>query len=240
MASRLLEVPGLGQVAFQKRRGARNIRLRIDAKGSAIVTLPYIVPYAVAVRFAAQHADWVRAEQQKHVVALPHGMPVGRAHTLRFIGGSLVDKPKTRVTAQDVIVRYNGEITDTTVQAAAQAAVRRALKQEAEHFLPQRLSMIAAHEGYTYAGCTIKQLRGRWGSCDQNKAITLNSFLMQLPVELIDYVIYHELAHTRAMNHGADFWKELEAHLPNARQLRKQIRQYQPAVPARPDMLHAV
>ena len=240
MASRTLEVPGLGQVAFQKRRGARNIRLRITADGAPVVTLPYIVPYAVAVRFAAQHADWVQAELQKHIVVLPHGMQVGRAHTLRFIGGSVVDKPKTRVTAQDVIVRHHGEVTDAAVQAAAQAAVRRALKQEAEHFLPQRLRIIAAHEGYIYKNCTIKQLRGRWGSCNQDKEIIFNSFLMQLPIELIDYVIYHELAHTRAMNHGADFWKELEAHVPNARLLRKQIRQYQPTIPARPDGVHAV
>ncbi len=233
MASRTLQVPGIGPVQFHKRRGARNIRLRIDVHGKPIVTLPYIVPYKMAIHFAAQHADWARAEQGKHHAALVHGMSIGRAHTLRFIGNSLVDKPKTRVTEIDVIVRHNGTDDDEAVQAAARSAIIRALRQEAERFLPTRLAHIAQHEGYEYAGCTIKQLKGRWGSCNHRKEITLNSYLMQLPVELIDYVIYHELAHTRALNHGSDFWQELESHLPEARALRKRMKQYQPSIPAR-------
>lgn len=232
MSSRIMQVPGIGPVQFHKRRGARNIRLRVDVHGTPVVTLPYIVPYAMALRFAVQHSDWAKSEQDKHHIILEPGMAVGRAHTLRFIGGSLVTKPKSRVTKTDVIIRHATSHDDPDVQTVARAAVVRALRQEAEIFLPGRLAMIAASEGYDYKSCTIKQLRGRWGSCNQNKEITLNTYLMQVPVELIDYVIYHELAHTRAMNHGSDFWAELEAHLPGARQLRKQIKFYQPTVPA--------
>jgi hypothetical protein len=51
---------------------------------------------------------------------------------------------------------------------------------------------------------------------------------MQLPWHLIDYVLVHELTHTKVMRHGTPFWNELERHIPGAKQFRKEINQYQP------------
>ena len=124
--------------------------------------------------------------------------------------------------------------TDTSVQDKAHKASIRALKQEAERLLPERVEWFADHFGYKYKDVTIKQLKSRWGSCSSHQEITLNLFLMQLPWHLIDYVILHELAHTRVMRHGPPFWAELEEHLPNARKLRTEINTYQPVLTPRP------
>ena len=55
---------------------------------------------------------------------------------------------------------------------------------------------------------------------------------MQLPWHLIDYVMLHELTHTKVMQHGAPFWRELELHVPHAKQLRKEIGEYHPILSA--------
>jgi predicted metal-dependent hydrolase len=72
------------------------------------------------------------------------------------------------------------------------------------------------------------RLKGRWGSCDQDKNIVLNLFLMQLPWQLIDYVLLHELCHTMHLDHGPGFWQTFLMHKPTAKDLRREIRHYQP------------
>lgn len=233
MATKTITVPGIdGDIKLQKRRGSRSVRLRVTQGGAVVVTLPYLVPYAVAVGFVKQHLDWVAQEQQKHQTVLANDMPIGRAHTLRFVRDETITKPRSRVNQNEVIIWYNQTVSDSAVQQMALVAAKRALKKEAEQFLPKRLQDIARAENYDYNGLTIKPLKGRWGSCNQDKHITLNIFLMQLPTELIDYVILHELAHTRMLHHGAGFWQEFEAHLPDAKRKRALLKQYQPSIPA--------
>jgi predicted metal-dependent hydrolase len=64
-------------------------------------------------------------------------------------------------------------------------------------------------------------------------------YLMQLPWHLIDYVLLHELTHTKVMQHGTPFWQELERHVPHAKRLRGEIREFHPILsgPAEPNML---
>jgi predicted metal-dependent hydrolase len=232
MAERSIDVPSVGNVSFRKRRGSKSVRLKVDTSGQIVVTLPYFVPYKVAIEFVKKHSEWITIERNKQKVQLNDGMSIGRVHTLRFIYEAHVPFIKTRVTGNEILIRHNTQDTDPAVQAAAMVAARRALRAEASQFLPKRLQDIATSEGYSYNGVSIKQMRGRWGSCNQDNHITLNIFLMGLPIQLIDYVILHELAHTRALHHGPAFWGEFEQHLPDAKRLRKQMRQYQPTIPA--------
>jgi len=233
MAVKVIDVPNIGSVSFQKRRGAKSIRLKVGLNGRVIVTQPFFVPYRTAINFVQKHTDWIVSEQQSRQVLLQDGLLIGRTHILRFEYDPYAVPAKSRVGAAKITIKHKLPSEDESVQKVAQKAAIRALKQQAEHFLPKRLKDIASAEGYDYNGLSLKQMRGRWGSCNQDKHITLNVFLMELPTELIDYVILHELAHTRALHHGPDFWSEFEAHLPNAKALRKQMKHYHPAVPAK-------
>ncbi|MGH7192412.1 MAG: M48 metallopeptidase family protein, partial [Candidatus Saccharimonadales bacterium] len=100
----------------------------------------------------------------------------------------------------------------------------------AERLLPQRLAAVAEAHGFDYGGVHIKRLKSRWGSCDQDGMIVLNLFLMQLPWEYIDYVLLHELMHTRIMRHGPDFWQAMAELQPDVKALRGRLREYRPAL----------
>lgn len=227
-----MHVDGVGSVAFHKRRGTRSIRLKIDIHGKPIVTMPYFVPYRTAVHFVQKHTDWIDNETTKRNLYLPDGMTVGKTHALQYVQQPGLDAPRSRIATGVITVKHTGDWQDDAVQEVAKKACIRALRQEALVFLPKRLENLARLEGYEYSGVSIKQMRGRWGSCNQDKHITLNLFLMQLPIEMMDYVILHELAHTRALHHGPAFWAEMERALPNARQLRKQMKAYEPSITA--------
>jgi len=99
------------------------------------------------------------------------------------------------------------------------------LRKEACDYLPVRLNQLAVQFGFTYHRVRISQSRGRWGSCSSKKNINLSLYLMTLPLHLIDYVILHELCHTKEMNHGPSFWALLdEVTGGKARSLRAELR----------------
>ena len=78
-----------------------------------------------------------------------------------------------------------------------------------------------------YKAVKINNSQGRWGSCSATKSINLSFYLMLLPKHLIDYVLLHELCHTREMNHGDKFWQLLDKLTDNRSQaLRAELKNY--------------
>jgi predicted metal-dependent hydrolase len=232
MATKTVKVAELGTVKLYKRKGARSIRLSVTPSGEVRVSLPAWLPYDAGVRFAQSKLSWILSQQVEKTPALSHGQAIGKSHHLYFWSSLEADKPTSRIQGTTIKVIYpvGDNIADPHIQKVAEAACIRALRSQASKLLPQRLQALADSHGCVYVSANIKQLKGRWGSCDTDKNIVLNLFLMQLPWHLIDYVLLHELAHTQVLHHGPEFWKEFERLLPNAKRLRKEIRGYSPSV----------
>lgn len=225
-------MPEIGEVILQKRKGTRSIRLTVAHDGTLRVSMPTWSPYAVGESFARSKLEWIKKHQsakQRHMFA--SGERIGKAHRLR-IYHERRSAVATRVSNTEIVVRVPAELAseDTTVQVAIQKAAIRALKQEARQLLPGRLDSLAEQHGFSYARVDIKVLKSRWGSCNSRREIALNCYLMQLPWDLIDYVLLHELMHTRIMAHGPRFWDELSEFVPNLAAKRKAIRSHQPSL----------
>lgn len=230
MAVKRLELPDIGTVNLYKHRGSRNIRLTIAHDGTVRVTLPYWLPYQAGLKFLHSKASWIAHQQQTLQSALHDGQSIGKAHRLKLEVNQNAQRVQTQLKDNLAIVKFPPSMDDGNeqVQKAARNISIKALRQEAEGLLPQRLSELAETHNFTYNSVSVRQLKSRWGSCNQSKDITLNLFLMQLPWELIDYVLLHELTHTKVMRHGKPFWDELQRHNPKARQLRKAILNHHP------------
>ena len=217
------------KVTIYKRRRSRSLRLTVGADGAIKVSIPLWAPYQAGLKFAESKREWI-ASQSRPDLVLKDGQPVGRAHRLKFVADRDANKISSRIKQNEIEVRHPAAIApnDTEVQRIANAAGIRALRKQAETLLPQRLSRLAAKHNFDYRKVTIKQMRSRWGSCDQHKNIVLNLYLMQLPWDCIDYVILHELTHTRVMKHGPEFWQAMAEVLPDAKQLRKRMHGHHP------------
>lgn len=233
MATKQVTIPQIGAVTIYKRRGNRSLRLSIGANGEVRVSMPMWLPYRAGEQFAASKAPWIAAQRaETETPQLKHGQSIGKAHRLHFEQQALATKVQARVVPNRIIVRFPllAGPHEAAVQKAAQQASLRALRKEAETLLPQRLRTLSQQTGYDYKSVGVKQLKSRWGSCTSTREITLNIFLMQLPWHLIDYVLVHELVHTKVMRHGTPFWREFERHVPRAKQLRKEIANHQPVL----------
>ena len=97
------------------------------------------------------------------------------------------------------------DIEDGTAQKAIQRIVLKFLRQEAERVLPEKMEYWSKQCQMPYKSLKIDTAKSRWGCCSSSKDIKLSCYLLLLPERLIDYVIVHELCHTREMNHGPRF-----------------------------------
>ena len=99
-----------------------------------------------------------------------------------------------------------------------------ALADTALQVIPPRVRQRAARMGVTYGRITIRNQQGRWGSCSSMGNLNFNCLLMLAPAEVLDYVIVHELAHRKEMNHSPAFWAQVEAVLPDYRLREKWLK----------------
>lgn len=99
-------------------------------------------------------------------------------------------------------------------------------REKAAALLLERLDYLAREYGFSFNRVSVRNQKTRWGSCSSGNNISLNEKLAMLPLRLMDYVLLHELVHTRVKNHGDVFWRELEKYVVNFRELRRELREY--------------
>lgn len=234
MAAKLFEIDKIGTVHVYKRKGSTSLRLSIAPDGKVRVTIPFWTTYAAGLDFVRSRSGWIADNLPEQQSLLVHGQHIGKAHRLVFDTATDItaDAVRTRLAGSEIrIIKPMGMMNShPEAQQSAHRAGIRALRTQAEKLLPVRLKQLAEKYDFEYSSVSVKQLKGRWGSCDAQRHITLNLFLMQLPWHLIDYVLLHELTHTKHLNHGADFWDEFLSHEPRAKEYRKQIKAHKPVL----------
>ena len=115
--------------------------------------------------------------------------------------------------------------------AEAERLLERALRTRALALFKVRLAHFAERFGLMPPPLALSSARTRWGSCSLRTGIRLNWRLIHHRLALIDYIVIHELAHLREMNHSARFWALVERHCPDYRQLRDELKQISTRAP---------
>jgi predicted metal-dependent hydrolase len=92
--------------------------------------------------------------------------------------------------------------------------------------LKNRINFLSEKHNFKYNKLFIKNQKTRWGSCSEKNNINLNAKLLNLPQELIDYVILHELVHIKVKNHSSQFWLTLESYMKDSKKYDKELKKY--------------
>jgi hypothetical protein len=108
---------------------------------------------------------------------------------------------------------------DVTRAALVRRLLQRFTMRMAHEILAPWLADLSASTGLAYRRLQVRRQRTRWGSCSRNGTISLNACLLFQPPEVVDYLLLHELAHTRHMNHSRRFWALVARHEPRWREL---------------------
>jgi predicted metal-dependent hydrolase len=228
MAVKTIHVDGVGELPFYKRKGTSSVKIRIS--GSEVkVSLPNWMPYKAAVLYVSQKADWINSHR-KQSVSIGNGSKIGnRTVFIRVATGS---RFSSSITDTTLIARIpaSASTEDAAIQKKLFTLAQKALQTDGEEYIIPRVRTLASQHSFEVGKIEIKNLKSRWGHCSSNKDLAFSLFLTQLPQNCIDYVIYHELAHTVHMNHGTDFWNLVQSLCPNYKLIRKQMKQYSPQV----------
>jgi predicted metal-dependent hydrolase len=211
----ILDLPsGPAQVRWRRSKRARRVSLRIDAKGgSVVITLPLRVARATGMALLVEHADWVaerlRVLPGQIVFADGASLPLhGRSHVIRHVAAA-----RCAVTARDGEILVSGEAPFLPRRVAD------FLRAEAKRVLAPLAFEKAARIGAKPARISFKDTSSRWGSCSSRGNLAFSWRLAMAPGFVQDYVVAHEVAHLRHMNHSPQFWAEvagLTAHVDAA------------------------
>lgn len=101
---------------------------------------------------------------------------------------------------------------------------KKRLVKQARILITQRVEYYAPIVGVSYNRIAIKDAKTRWGSCSKDGNLNFSFRLVLKPLELLDYVVVHELCHRIHMNHSKEFWKEVERILPDYKDRRKRLK----------------
>lgn len=231
MAYKRFTLRDIGTVTVYKHRRAKSIKLRIHADNQVRVTIPSWLPYAAGTTFASSKADWIKQRQPKQSHFL-HDSIIGKKYRVVVSYKNDLNVSRTRLKEGiiEVCLPFGKTITESDIQQQIQNIAEKALRVQAKDYLPKRLAELATSHNFDYASVRIKKMTSRWGSCSTNKDISLNIFLMQLEDDLIDYVLLHELLHTKIPSHGKRFWSELDEIVPNLASMRQRMRHEEPRI----------
>ncbi|HRK94260.1 MAG TPA: SprT family zinc-dependent metalloprotease [Candidatus Saccharibacteria bacterium] len=207
------------------------MKVTVAPNGTLRISAPTYAPLFMVKRMIAGSRDELRKLRQSHpTLELIDGMAIGKSHSLQVITGAPARTIKKSGQRIILYLAQADSLADDTVVDLARKHIITALRKEAKHYLPKRLRFLADQHGFEYSNVRFSHASGRWGSCNHAKMISLNIALMNLPFELIDYVLIHELAHTVRLDHSPAFWQLVEQADPDFKLHRKMMKSYSPSV----------
>lgn len=195
---------------------ARRYVLRMRPDGSARVTIPRTGTLAEARRFIERNRKWLARQLARLATRppVPTEWRVGGEILLR--GEPVLITPISE--GGPGLIQFGPErLRVADVGGNLRPAVERYLWKLAANELPLRLRELAALHQFPLARISVRNQKSRWGSCSRRGTVSLNWRLIQVPLEVRDYIFLHELAHFREMNHSARFWREVERLCPHYR-----------------------
>jgi predicted metal-dependent hydrolase len=203
-------------LALVPNRRARRYVLRLRPDGTARVSIPLGGSAVQARRFAERNIPWLERQLLRH--ALCQHSPKAWTSGSEFLFRGQPVRLETSSQTGETQVRFGDQ--QFRLKAAAddlRPLVERHIWRLAARELPGRVAELASQHKFDLRGVTVRNQRSRWGSCSRNGTVSLNWRLLQAPEFVRDYIILHELAHLRHMNHSRRFWAEVARLCPDFR-----------------------
>ncbi len=213
-----------------ERRQRRTVGLKITQEG-LVVHAPKRIAQTILESLIAQKADWILKKLEARSANQQPPMQWQHGNQLLLLGNTI-----TLVTKQDIrsrAVEYTPGFLQLAMPnhdepSAVERKVLQWYKKQALTDFSRRLALFATKLGVPTPELFLSNARSRWGSCNSRKEIRLNWRLLQAPPHIINYVVCHELAHLKEMNHSAKFWAVVASIFPDYKTAEKELKAWSP------------
>ncbi len=231
MAKQELTLPNGETIIYQlERRPRRTIGLKITADGLVVHAPKRIFEFQLH-QILAEKAKWImdKLEVRKQNFVPPLEWIDGE---LLQLHGNLVELSIMQHSKNKQPELHNNVLALALPEANNHAAVKRKViqwyKKQAMQDFSRRLEILAAKLGVKTPPLALSNAQSRWGSCSSRGDVRLNWRLLQAPPHIINYVICHELAHLKEMNHSAKFWAIVGQLFPDYKRAEKELKALSP------------
>lgn len=202
----------------------RTIALIVERDGSLTVRAPKRAALADIEQFIQQKSSWIERSREKiKAIGLPIKKQFIDGEKFLFLGNTyelrLVDSHHPALAFDD------GFTLSTAARAQGEKFFIDWYKKQAAQIFPERVLYHARLHGFSPKQIKINSAKTRWGSCGSNGNINFTWRLVMAPLDVIDYVVVHELAHLRVRNHSLQFWKLVAAIDVNYKKKRQWLRE---------------
>ena len=210
-----IEISGL---VFEVRHGPRrrSLGLTVDRSGELVVHAPVATLEPELRTWVTSKLLWVHQKlaQKRELVRGVHPPEFVSGESIFYLGRSyrlrIADKARASL-------RFDGEWFELRRSATPKAAqhFQRWFMDEGAAWLRSRSAELERLSGQSSSRVIVRDLGFRWGSCGKHRTLYFNWRLLQLPVQVIDYVVLHEQVHLLHHNHSKQFWKAMDSVLPD-------------------------
>lgn len=212
------------QIDKLTRSKRKTIALIIERDGRLTVRAPMRAPQGLIHQFIHEKADWITRtrEKIKTIVTTPAKQYID-GEIFPYLGSSFnlkLVKPQRPALQFD-----NGFTLSHGAQTKGQAAFTRWYKEQAYTVISERVKQYAQQYNFTPKQIKITSAKTRWGSCSSNGSLNFTWRLVMAPLDVIDYVVVHELVHLHVKDHSRKFWSAVESIYPEYKIQRKWLRE---------------
>jgi len=211
---------------IERRPRRRTVGIQVCPDGKVLVAAHPLVPHLYVKRLLRAKAAWVNRKLSD--AALLHQHKASHAYAQGDVISYLGREYRLRFAARSWLDEEAGELhlgmRSKPERDAVIAALTRWYKQQARFLLDKRTGLLAEELGRHPAHVGIKSYRSRWGSCHSDGRIYFNWRLAMAPLDVVDYVVAHELCHLLHHNHSPDFWNEVSKLFPDFKEQRRWLR----------------
>ncbi len=176
------------------------------------------------LRRAVRAIERGRWREETGKVSLGHGAVVsamGRRFEIAVVGGARFSS-----SATGTLIRIRADTAHPEAERRISSLARKRIVEQVMPALQERVQLVnARHFGARVRSVSVRDTTSRWGSCSRDGDISLSFRLLFMPMDILDYVIAHELAHTRYRSHGKRFWELVGRAVPDHMERRKWLRE---------------
>lgn len=207
-----------------KRECRKTLSIKISSLGDVVVKAPIVMPDSTIKRFLSEKSQWItRTHRQilagiskiQHIVDYNSVMLLGETYPIRY-----TKTKDIRLFEGEMLLPESSQLN----MAHKKSLLCKFISTKAESILPSILQICCAKSGLEYNTLSFNNNKTRWGFCDSRKNLSFNWRSIMLERQVLEYLIIHELIHTRIFNHSASFWSMVGEHCPGYRTHRKTIK----------------
>lgn len=228
-----LDIPNLGQTEVRIIRSSRRKSLALRIKGGEIEALAALHITEIQIKdFIKLKSDWINKKvialkarpkfSRKEFISGEEFLYLGKHYQLQIFDGG---QKGISIEGDNLKLFFGNQSTLREPRIRAGRMLEKWFKQKAEENLSERTAYYAEIMDLKFGDLKVRNYKSQWGSCSSRGDLKYNWRLIMAPLEILDYVVVHELSHIKHHNHSKAYWALVENHMPDYKLRRKWLRE---------------